>query len=173
VRSCSIETSAYSDKGTKIRIAFELLSALCHLHDNSIIHRDVKPDNIMMDENDRPILIDFSLCKVLKPQETATAETHTGNIGTACYISPECYNSVPYSYEADSYSVGVVLLELFKGTLLTDTVGRDKAALVAVQNMVSRERIAVTTYNRSPAIPPPNSALAGQGPPGQPFPRCH
>jgi len=64
-------------------------------------------------------------------------ETHTGNIGTACYISPECYNFEPYSYEADSYSIGVVLLELFQGELLTDTVGRDKAALVVVQKMVA------------------------------------
>jgi serine/threonine protein kinase len=121
----------------KVRVAHEAISALAYLHDNSIIHRDVKPDNIMMDANNSPILIDFSLCKVLAPMEEVSMETHTGNIGTACYISPECYNFEPYSYEADSYSIGVVLLELFQGELLTDTVGRDKAALVVVQKMVA------------------------------------
>jgi serine/threonine protein kinase len=127
----AIETKAVGSRPEKIRVAFELLSALAFLHDNGVIHRDIKPDNIMMDDGLSPVLIDFSLAKQLSPSELLTAATHSGNVGTACYISPECYASEPYAAECDSYSAGVVLLELFRGERLS--CERDKAALALVQ----------------------------------------
>ncbi|GMI37577.1 hypothetical protein TeGR_g14549 [Tetraparma gracilis] len=131
----AIETKAVGSRPEKIRVAFELLSALAFLHDNGVIHRDIKPDNIMMDDGLSPVLIDFSLAKQLSPSELLTAATHSGNVGTACYISPECYASEPYAAECDSYSAGVVLLELFRGERLS--CERDKAALALVQRLVS------------------------------------
>ncbi len=79
--------------GGKPRVAHQLLSALAFLHDNGIMHRDVKPDNVLLDADLRPVLCDFSLAVFVNQRRVGEGDgegpTHTGDIGTAVYMAPE------------------------------------------------------------------------------------
>jgi len=118
----------------RVHIAHGLLSAVAFLHDNHIIHRDIKSDNVMItlseEENDErivPVLIDFSLAKFVggKNALLPPGATHTGDVGTPTYTAPEVVAKEKYGLPSDLWSVGVVLLESFIGELNAD---RDKAA---------------------------------------------
>jgi len=91
--SSAIKKSTVPKGPPRVKVAHGLLSALTFLHDNSIIHRDVKTENVMLDSSGNPVLIDFSLAKILTDGEMLTDDTHTGNVGSACYIAPECYRN--------------------------------------------------------------------------------
>lgn len=117
----------------RVDIAHGLLSAVAFLHDNYIIHRDIKSDNVMItmseDDGDRiiPVLIDFSLAKFVggKNAVLPPGATHTGSVGTPTYTAPEVVAREKYGLPSDLWSVGVVLLESLVGELSVD---RDKAA---------------------------------------------
>jgi serine/threonine protein kinase len=126
----AIESKAMvQSRPVKIRIAHGLLSAVNYLHENGIMHRDIKTDNVMLAEEPdgsiRPVLIDFSLAKIVNasmygdPENCFLTEdeeptTHTGQAGTATYMSPEVHMCEPYGLSCDLWSAGVVLLELLK-----------------------------------------------------------
>lgn len=99
----------------KLIIYHKLLRSICFLHENNIIHRDIKPDNVMLDSNYNPVLIDFTLAKYFNT--TTSEETHTGGISTFNYRAPEVKNKKSYGFPADAWSLGVVLQELY-GTIL-------------------------------------------------------
>lgn len=73
--------------GGKPRLAYQLLSALTYLHDNGIMHRDVKPDNVLLNANMEPVLCDFSLATF--SSRGYAGPTHSGDVGTAVYMAPE------------------------------------------------------------------------------------
>jgi formylglycine-generating enzyme required for sulfatase activity len=88
--------------------------AIQYAHDNDILHRDVKPGNILVDENDRPYLIDLGLAKSL---ELTDYTTLTGKaLGTAAYMSPEqARGEDKISASADVYGLGATLFTLLTG----------------------------------------------------------
>jgi len=91
------------------RLARELLGALAHVHAAGIVHRDVKPGNILLDEHDRSHLTDFGIAR---PQD-ATAMTQTGMVlGTMRYLAPEVAEGDPATERSDLYSAGGVLREV-------------------------------------------------------------
>uniref|UniRef100_A0A2P2M9E7 non-specific serine/threonine protein kinase n=1 Tax=Rhizophora mucronata TaxID=61149 RepID=A0A2P2M9E7_RHIMU len=94
------------------KIALDIGRALAYLHDQCVprvLHRDVKPSNILLDDDFNAYLSDFGLARLL-----GTSETHatTGVAGTFGYVAPEYAMTCRVSDKADVYSYGVVLLEL-------------------------------------------------------------
>ncbi|MGW2034819.1 serine/threonine-protein kinase [Streptomyces sp. NPDC001811] len=94
-----------------------LARALAHAHDAGIVHRDVKPSNIILDTSGRPHLTDFGISRLLD----ATTRTTTGTlVGTAAYLSPEQVLGRPVGPPADVYALGLVLLECVTSRLEYD-----------------------------------------------------
>jgi len=88
------------------RILWEAACALGHAHQRGVVHRDVKPANIMFDHEGRVMLTDFGISKAL---QAATGFTATGMIiGTPHYMAPEQGKGAPVDGRADQYSLGVV-----------------------------------------------------------------
>ena len=74
-----------------------------------LIHRNIKPENIILDENGYPILIGFSFCKRIYDEKTKTL------IGTPHYIAPEILKGKEYSYSCDYWSIGICIYYLYYG----------------------------------------------------------
>ena len=90
-------------------LARELLGALAHVHAAGIVHRDVKPGNILLDADGRTHLTDFGIAR---PQD-ATSMTQTGMVlGTIRYLAPEVAAGEPATERSDLYAAGCVLREV-------------------------------------------------------------
>jgi len=97
--------------------ASDILSGMQAAHQHNIIHRDLKPSNILIDNQKRPVLLDFGLAKSNgNPSESII--TKVGEvIGTPAYISPEQISSKLTDQRTDIYALGALLFELFTGQL--------------------------------------------------------
>ena len=130
--TCSLDkligTGALCNRAKK-RVAHGLLSAVSFLHSNSIIHRDIKPDNILMNDDMQPVLADFSLAKIFNSR--CDEATHTPQVGTPTYRAPEVYAQQGYGLVSDCWSCGVVLLEIFSDAIIP--AEKDRDALQYVQ----------------------------------------
>ncbi|WP_406840711.1 serine/threonine-protein kinase [Streptomyces sp. AHU1] len=94
-----------------------LADALAHAHEAGVVHRDVKPSNIILDDSGDPHLTDFGISRLLD----TTTRTVTGTlVGTAAYLSPEQVLGEPVGRPADVYALGLVLLECLTGRLEYD-----------------------------------------------------
>jgi len=97
------------------RVLWEAACALGHAHQRGVVHRDVKPANIMFDHDDRVVLTDFGISKAL---QAATGFTATGMIiGTPHYMAPEQAKGAAVEGRADQYSLGVVGYRMITGDL--------------------------------------------------------
>jgi serine/threonine protein kinase len=95
------------------RILEQVTSALAAAHRRGIVHRDMKPANILLDEDGNAYLSDFGIAKALSEDSGLTV---TGAIlGTPAYITPEQAQSMPVSAQTDIYSLGVVLYAMLTG----------------------------------------------------------
>ena len=96
----------------------KLSSAVYYLHSFGIIHRDVKPENILMTDNTENAdirLLDFGLSKIVRSGEKCTEP-----YGTLSYVSPEVLQDIPYDERCDLWSIGVITYLLLSGVLPFD-----------------------------------------------------
>lgn len=97
-----------------IPIMEQLVSAISNAHYNGIIHRDIKPQNILMDHDGNVKITDFGIAMAL----SATVQTRTNSVlGTVHYLSPEQARGGMATKKSDIYALGIVLYELLTGKL--------------------------------------------------------
>ena len=114
-----------------VKITMQILSALQHAHERGIIHRDIKPQNIMILSDGTIKVMDFGIARISK-FETVTMTDKA--IGTVYYISPEQARGEHTDEKSDIYSVGVMLYEMLTGALPFDG---DTPVSVAIKQIQS------------------------------------
>ncbi|KAK8480323.1 hypothetical protein V6N13_149597 [Hibiscus sabdariffa] len=96
----------------RVEIVLNIARGLCYLHEEcetQIIHCDIKPENILMDDKGYAKIADFGLAKLLMPNQS---KTYTGIRGTRGYVAPEWHRNLAITVKADVYSFGIMLFEI-------------------------------------------------------------
>lgn len=114
-----------------VAMALRILAALDHAHRNNIVHRDIKPQNILVDENGMIKVADFGIAR-LTTSATMTATGDGSFFGSVHYISPEQARGEKADEKSDLYSVGVVLYEILTGQVPFDS---ESAVSIAIKHI--------------------------------------
>ncbi|MFM1824034.1 MAG: Serine/threonine-protein kinase PrkC [Planctomycetota bacterium] len=136
-----------------VALACEVLDALSHAHAAGVVHRDLKPRNILVDRAGRARLVDFGVARIARLDGRRTGfRTATGHIvGTFTYMSPEQADGKPERIgpATDVYQVAVVLYELLSGALPYEADDRSTMALLRAILLDPRVLLA----ERAPTVP--------------------
>ena len=127
------------------QIGIRILSALQHAHKNGIIHRDIKPQNILVDSGGLIKVGDFGIARVVGSNTISTDDIVMGSVH---YFSPEQAKGEPVTEASDLYSVGVVLYEMLTGKPPFDG---DTPVAIAMQHIGSK---AQPIREINPSVPP-------------------
>lgn len=118
-----------------LRIAKEVAEALVHAHENSIIHRDIKPHNILLTQSKRVKVTDFGIAKAIT-SNTLTAQNTGSIMGSVHYFSPEQAKGNFTGAQSDIYSLGIVMYEMLTGQLPFDGESPISIAIKHIQEKV-------------------------------------
>ncbi len=135
------------------RARLSLLASICdavhHAHQRGLIHRDLKPTNVIVDTSGQPKILDFGIARITDSDGQATRETNVGQlVGTLPYMSPEqvMADSFEIDIRCDVYALGVILYELLAGQLPFDL--DRKAIHQAVQIIREQEATRLSAVDR-------------------------
>ena len=128
-----IRQQGYIAPDVAIRMTIRILAAVDHAHRNGIVHRDIKPQNILVDNQGRVKVADFGIAR-LKTTQTTTIEDSKGApvMGSVHYFSPEQAKGELADEKSDLYSVGVVMYEMLTGQVPFDG---ESSVSVALKHM--------------------------------------
>ena len=129
-----------------IRMTIRILAAVDHAHRNGIVHRDIKPQNILVDRNGVVKVADFGIAR-LKTAQTTKLDADGSALGSVHYLSPEQASGEVADEQSDLYSVGVVMYEMLTGHVPFDG---DTAVSVALKHVHDTPR---SMREDTPGIP--------------------
>lgn len=112
---------------TKLSICVDVCNGLNYAHDRGIIHRDIKPGNVMLVEDGNVKIVDFGIARI-----GDTGISRTEIVGSLHYMSPEQFQSQPLDRRTDIFSTGVVLYQLLTGTLPFQSTGGEAAVMYRI-----------------------------------------
>jgi serine/threonine protein kinase len=133
---------------TAVRHYIEVLEALQYAHDNEVVHRDVKPANVMVLPSGAVKVMDFGLAR--RTSDMSSASSAGEIVGTIAYLPPERFLGKTADARSDLYSVGIMLYETFTGTLPFKSDSDDLVAVI--YGHVNEPPPPPRTVNR--AVPP-------------------
>jgi eukaryotic-like serine/threonine-protein kinase len=124
-RYCDLNKLSIDDR---LRLFRTVCSAVQYAHQNLVIHRDLKPGNILITKDGVPRLLDFGIAKLLNPEflQTPLITRTEWRPMTPEYASPEQVRGKPVTEASDTYSLGVLLYELLAGRRPYDSTGRSR-----------------------------------------------
>ena len=122
-----------------LRMTIRILAAVDHAHRNGIVHRDIKPQNILVDKEGRIKVADFGIAR-LKASQTTNVDNDGSAMGSVHYLSPEQAKGEVTDEQSDLYSVGVVLYEMLTGKVPFDGENTIAVALKHVNEAPSSMR---------------------------------
>ncbi len=144
-----VRDSGPLDPALAIDLTIQILRAARFAHRRGVIHRDFKPQNVIVDEDGRAKVTDFGIARA-----GASDMTQTGSImGTAQYLSPEQAQGHAVNARSDLYSIGVILYELLTGSVPFDAESAVTVALKQVSEAPMAPR------RRNPKVPPELEAI--------------
>ena len=120
-----------------VHFTVQVLRALQHAHDNGIVHRDVKPQNIMLLQDGTIKVMDFGIARFARGDSKTITDKA---IGSVHYISPEQARGDKVDEKTDIYSVGVMLYEMLTGKLPFEADSAVSAAIMQMQSPVRKPR---------------------------------
>src|SRR5579863_574954 len=133
----------------KLALMMKVCEAVNHAHQRGLIHRDLKPGNILVDEAGQPKFLDFGVARLTGSDEQATRQTDLGQlVGTLAYMSPEQVMGDPLEMDtrSDVYSLGVILYELLAGRLPYDV--KHRPLHVTMQTIRESDPAALSSIDR-------------------------
>ena len=148
----------------RIELFVKVCEAVAYAHGQAVIHRDLKPGNVLISEDGTPRLLDFGLAKILDPIHRGAADSalHSRSVrmGSGRYMSPEQTRSESTSVRTDIYSLGIMLYELLTGTDPYDLVNHAQEPLEQVICRLDPEKASVAVA-RAQRLTPPGLLLSG------------